>query len=274
MQAYEVIATMDDKPLLSLVYSRLGVTYGQLCLIEECLDCLTKALEIAKTMKSNRKLACDYVNLAIVLAEFENYPKAVEIFNKAMTYAKKDTDEYMQAAILSNISRCYRMQGDYKVSLQYALYGLKIAEKNNDTQNMLTTYHNIAASSLKLKRFEDAEKYANKCLAVASDNVITPMKIRAELLRADIKLQQEKYDEAKDILLNIEKMPALKNDVESIYIYYDLIQKTYEVLAEYKNACNILKKLLDFEREQAGAKLKAKLETQELKIRIGIRSEE
>jgi len=272
MQAYKTIATMDDKELLCLVYSQLGVTYGQLNLIEESIDYLTKSLEISKELNNNKKLACDYTNLAYALIEVDNYPQAIGFFNQALTFAKKIPDEYMQATIMHNISRLYRLKGDYEISLQHALDAQKLAEKNNDFYNLIRIYHNISASSLKLKRIEVADKYAKLCLDLATQHNIMPLIIRVELLRAEIKLYQEKYDQAKDILLNIEKIPALKKDIESIHIYYDLMQKVYEALADYKNACNILKRLLEFEREQAEEKLKAKLETQELKTKIGIKS--
>jgi len=47
------------------------VTYGQLQLNDECVDYLTKALEVSKSTKNDKTIACDYVNLSTVFSSDE-----------------------------------------------------------------------------------------------------------------------------------------------------------------------------------------------------------
>jgi len=267
-RAYKIIATIDDKALLNNVYSKLGITYGQLYLSEECVHYLSEALDVSISMKKESQIARDYTNLAIALTKFENFHLAIDYYNKAMTYAKKLADEKMQAAILTNQSRLYRMKGDYELALQHSLEALQLAEKYNETRNIITIYHNIGASSVRLKRFEDAEKYAKLCLTLANENNVTPLVTRAELLLAEIYLLQGRFDKAKEMLHQVEKLPAFKGDVEAIYIYYDLFLKVYEATADFKHAYEKVKEFMEFDRKQAEENLKAKLEIQELRLTL------
>jgi len=267
-QAFKIIATMGDNALLNNVYSKLGITYGQLYLSEECIHYLSEALDVSISMKKEGQIARDYTNLAIALTKFENFHLAIDYYNKAMTYAKKLSDEKMQAAILTNLSRCNRMKGDNELALKHSFEALSLAEKYNETRNIIIIYHNIGASSTRLKRFDDAEKYANLCLTLAKENNVAPLITRAELLIAEINLLQGKNDEAKAILHQIEKLPAFKGDVEAIYIYYDLFLKVYEATADYKHAYEKVREYMDFDRKQADENLKAKLEIQQLKLTL------
>jgi len=267
-QAYKIIVSLNDNALLNNVYSKLGITYGQLYLSEECIHYLSEALNVSISMKKESQIARDYTNLAIALTKFENFHLAIEYYDKAMTYAQKLSDEKMQAAILTNLSRLYRSKGDYETSLRHSFDALSLAEKYNETRNIITIYHNISAGSTRLKRFADAEKYANLCLTLAKENNITPLVTRAELLIAEIYLLQGKYNEAKDTLHQVEKLPAFKGDIEAIYIYYDLFLKVYEATADYKNAYEKIKDFMDFDKKQAEENLKAKLEIQELKLTL------
>jgi len=268
LQAYKIIATMDDKALLNCVYSRLGITYGQLNLKEESINYLTKASEVSKLLKNEIVLAKDYTNLAIALMKFSNYTQAIVYFNKALTYSKKNGDEVTQAAVYTNLSELYQNKGDFETALQHGFAALKIAEKYGETRNIISIYFNISTNYLGLKQIDQAENYAKQCLTLAKENSVTPLITRAELLRAKIKLVQERFDEAKDILLSVERLPAFKNDVDAIYTFYDLILKVYEATADYKNAYEKQKELIKFDRKQAKENLQTKLEAQELKDTI------
>jgi len=268
MQAYKIIVTMDDKPLLHNIYSRLAVTYGQLHLNDECIDYLTKTLEVSKATKNDKTIAVDYINLSTALVQMKNYPQAIISLNKAMTYAKKTSAEQLQVVILSNLSRCCRLKGDYEVSLRYAFDALEITDEHNETRNVIYIYHDITASTMSLKRLDEAEKYAHMCLSLANKYNVTPVIISTELLQAEICLLQEKYEKAKEILQNVAKLPSFEGDIEAVYKYYDLYLKICEATADYKKAYELHINLMDFDKKQAEANFKIKLDTQELKLTL------
>jgi len=263
MQAYSIIEHIGDKELLSSVYSSLGITYGQLSLCEECIMYFTKALEASKSTKNERLIAIDYINLAHALDMFDNDLQAISFYNKAMTCAKKLSDEKLQTTILTDLSAVYRSKGDYEIALKNGFDALEMAEKINDTRSIITIYHYISACFMGLKRFDEAEYYAKLCLNLATENNVTTMIIWTELVRAEINLLQEKYMEAKDILNNFDNISSFIDNVEAIYQYYDLLLNVYEATADYKNAYAKLKELMDFKLKQAEIKLKAKLDVQE-----------
>jgi len=253
MQAHEIIESIGDHDLQHNIYTRLGATYCQLFLIDECIDYLTKALEVSKSIKNYDVIAGDYINLAIALSKTKNFSQAMLHYDKAMTYAIKYSDEKAQAIILTNLAQLCLQKGDYELALKHGLDGLKISEKLNNTRSIINTLHNISESYMHLKRFDDAEHYNKLFLTLATENNYLPMTSTAELLRAEINLLQEKYSEAKEILLHIEKLPTFKSDVQANYKYYDLYLKIYEATGDYKNAYDKLKEFIDFDRKQAEA---------------------
>jgi len=74
LQSLKIIVTINDLELLNIVYSRLGMIYGQFHLVEESLYYLSKALEVSKAMKDDTIIAGDNTNLAIALVKTKNYP--------------------------------------------------------------------------------------------------------------------------------------------------------------------------------------------------------
>jgi len=268
MQAYKIIVTLDDNEILNHVYNRLGITYGQLLLNEESIKYFTKALDVSNLMKNDPLIASSYINLAIALMKLHNYPQAIELFIKAMNYAKKLSDDKMQAIILANLSALYINKGGYETALQYCFDALKIAENINETGSIITIYSNISSCFLGLGHFDEAEHYAKLCLSLSAENNVAPYITRAELLRAEINIFREKYEEAKDILQSIENLPSFKGYVEAIYKYYELYLKIYEATGDYKKAYEKQKELTEFERKQAEANLDTKLELLELKLKF------
>jgi len=268
IQALKIITAIDDKVMLNNVYSLLGITYGQLFLSEECTNYLTEALEVSMSINNEQLMAEDFANLAIAFSKFENYTLAIDYYNKAMTYAKKLSNEKMQAAILTNLSKLYRTSGDYEKALEHGFEALAICERHNEKRMLITIYHNIGASFTELKRFDEAERYVTLFMTLATEYNIMPQITRAELVNAGLKIYQEKYKEAKEILLRVETIPTFKGDIEAIYLYYDLFLKVYEGIGDYKKAYHKLHELMEFDRKQAEANLKAKLEIQELKLTL------
>jgi len=250
LQACKIIESMGDKKLLNRVYSVLGIAYANLLLKEESIKYLTLAFEVSKSMKDKKLLAEDYVNLAITLAKFGSYAQAIKFYNKAMIYAKKISDELLQVSILINLSKIHCHKGDYEVALQLDLDALKLADKIKSTRQIITIYHNISGDLISLKRFEEAEEYAKRCLDLAIENNVTPLITHATLIRAEIRLLQEKYDEAINMLKTVEGLPGFKGNVVAIYKYYDLFLKAYEATGDYKSAYEKHKELLEFERKQ------------------------
>jgi len=270
MQAYKIIEVMGDQELQNRVYSSLGIIYGQLSLSEECIKYLTQALDVSKLMKNERNIARDYTNLANALDRFGNGTQAIVFYNKAMKYAKKLCDEHLQTAILTNLSTLHLSKADYKKALKLSFDALKIAQENSITRAIITIHFNISACYKELSLFSEAEKYAMVCLALATENKVLPTIVRTELLRAELNILQERYQEAKVMLIKIEDLPAFRGNVEAIYKYYNLFLLLYETTADYKSAYEKQKELIEFERKQAEANLTTKLETLELKYKLGI----
>jgi len=269
MQAYKIIETLGENELLIRVYSSLGIIYGQLSLSEECIKYLTQALEVSKQTKNERNITREYINLANALDKFGNGSQAIVFYNKAMKYANKLSDELLQTAILTNLSTLHLSKGSHETALKLSLDALKIAQKHNVTRAIITIYFNIAACYKELKHFDDAEKYLQLCLALATENNVSPTMVRAELLRAELDILQERFNEAKGLLIRIEDLPAFKGNVEAIYKYYRLFLQIYEAIGDYKSAYEKQKELMDFERKQAEANLEAKIEMLELRVRLG-----
>jgi len=250
LQACKIIEAMGDKKLQNRAYSVLGIVYANLLLKGESIKYLTLAFEVSKSMKDKKLLAEDYVNLAITLARFGSYAQAIKYYNKAMIYSKKISDEQQQATILINLSKIHSRKGDCEVALQLDFEALQLAEKIKSTRLIITIYHNISGDLISLKRFEEAEEYAKRCIDLAIENNVMPLITHATLLRAEIRLLQEKYDEAINVLKKVEETPGFKGNVVAIYKYYDLFLKVYEATGDFKSAYEKHKELLEFERKQ------------------------
>ena len=104
-----------------------------------------------------------------------DFKNAVRYELLALETAERAKDTGMQRCEINNtIGLIYLQMGEKEKAIPYFMNALKVAELNNDNKNVALLFGNIVQSYIKLKRPEDALKFASsvpkKYLQVSSDS--------------------------------------------------------------------------------------------------------
>ncbi|MBS1619952.1 MAG: tetratricopeptide repeat protein [Bacteroidetes bacterium] len=90
-------------------------------------------------------LADGYRTMGLVRV-IENKPaEGIELYQKAISYARKAGSGFYEASCLSLTAGMYQDMGDYDRSLQYYLEGLRVAEQSQNDRMIATISNNIAS---------------------------------------------------------------------------------------------------------------------------------
>jgi serine phosphatase RsbU (regulator of sigma subunit)/predicted negative regulator of RcsB-dependent stress response len=101
--------------------------------------------QISEEMNSYSAIMVSYSNIANVYQNKGDLSKAIELYNKALSYESKTTDKTGVLSAMNNMSNIYMYLGDTTTSLLYLKRCFLIAKESNDQNMKAHLLHNIGA---------------------------------------------------------------------------------------------------------------------------------
>lgn len=119
-----------------------------------------KAARIWETSSNQQYLATLYANINALLDEQKEHTRALEYGEKAISLARKLKDDYSLLSGLVNLSTTYNYLGQHEKEYELLEQALPLAIKNENLDQIATTYHNMGDYFFKQEKFSAAlEKY-------------------------------------------------------------------------------------------------------------------
>jgi tetratricopeptide (TPR) repeat protein len=180
-----------------------------------------------------RKVATSLINLAGFYQEQGKYNKAKILLERAILILEKISDsDNSVAKILDEIARLYMNHGMYTEAEMPLLKSLAILEKTYGCDHFATEncYFNLSVLYLKLGKYIAAEQFILRSISCSERNVNGNIHLafgsNVRIL-ASIYTEQEKYDDAEQLLLN--KIPEMEKHLGLEHVE---IAECYNNLAE------------------------------------------
>ena len=119
-----------------------------------------RSARIWETCSDQRYLTMLYSNINALLDEQKEHNRALEFGNKAIALARTIGDDYSLVNGLVNLSTTYSHLGQHEKEYELLEQALPLAKKNEDLDQIATTYHNMGDYFFKQEKFQAAlEKY-------------------------------------------------------------------------------------------------------------------
>lgn len=119
-----------------------------------------KSARLWETCSNQNYLPALYSNINALLDEQKEHQRALEFGNKAIVLAQKIGDNYSLVSGLVNLSTTYSHLGQHDKEYELLERALPLAKKNEDLDQVATTYHNMGDYYFKKNDFSSAlEKY-------------------------------------------------------------------------------------------------------------------
>ena len=199
---------------LSNCYSYVS-DYGKV--MQSALD----AMDLYKTC-NDYKGEADCLNiLGGVYNFFQDYNKRLECNLKCLEL-RKANDENGQISSYNNIGDTYTVMGDYENALKY--FNLCLTFELNVHMKAIVFY-NIGEVHFFKKDYKTAQDYIQKGLDFGIESDYWQIIIAAYQMQANIFIQNEKHNDAIEVLEKALKVAELKKSKENQYPIFELLSE-------------------------------------------------
>ena len=221
---------------LSACYNNIALIYGKLGIYNKAIDYYLLSLKIDEVLKDSAGISISYSNIGIIHRKQDNYDKALEYYFKSLRIAEKLNNKGQMSSCYNNIGLAYQYKKDYKQAISFILKSLQIDEKFKDLNRMSSCYNNLGNVYFDLCEYEKCILYYKKSLNIRYQlgDKNGQSSVLGNIAALNTKLKQ--YDQA---IINAKKSASIAKEIGVLpwqMSAYEVLSKTYDSLANYKNA--------------------------------------
>lgn len=182
LAALKINEELGDKSGIANSYNNIGSIYEIQKNYDKALENHRKALKLREELGDKRGIADSYTSIGKCFQEQGDYVQALKNQLASIKIDEEIGNKPGIATGYNNIGLIYVAQGDssismgnevfalkdrYPLAFENYLASLKIREEIGDKTGIASSFMNLGAVSLKLKRYSEAKKYLNDGLQVS-----------------------------------------------------------------------------------------------------------
>ncbi len=240
-QGLSLFDSVDYKSLKADFYFIMGSCLDDKGELDRSIKALLQAEKLFEDVGDNSGLIAVDINIGVIYIQNQNYPAAIEYFEKIMKLAEDTNDSSAISICYNNLGEIYHLQNENELALDYYLKSLAMDRKLGDNQGVAIGFNNVGDSYLKLGDTVMAMSYYTKCRKIALENSY-PVLATVETRIADVNLCQGNLNEAlkyaKLSLENAKEFSGIKTVLKS----YSVLFSIYEAMGDFKNAFYFLER--------------------------------
>ncbi|MCF8429499.1 MAG: tetratricopeptide repeat-containing sensor histidine kinase [Bacteroidia bacterium] len=264
-EAYELNKILNDDKTMAQNLRLLAIYLDGLEKFNEALELLFKSLHLRKKIGDEKGIAECYISLGIIYHRMLKFQTAISYYNKALAYFKNKKTENKIGAIYSNLGAVYNQMGKLDSALFYLEKVVLVKQKTNDKIGLGKAYHNIGTTYGYLGKYKESLNYYNKAIessgggATNSNNAISYEAAGTSLVKL------KRYDEAEKFLNISKDLYLKNDLKSLLVDCYGNLSFLYEAKGDYKNSvkynalCNFMKDSVQrIETQSSFAEVEAK----------------
>ena len=151
---------------LSSALNNIGLILADKNEYSKAIEYYNRSLEIDLRLENLPGQAMLYNNIGIIYKNKGDYTKAIDFYNKSLNIEKQLNNKEGIAISLNNIGMIFFDQGNYAKAMEYYSNSLKIDEEMGNKNNMANTIINIGNSYREAGDLDMANSYYNKSLKI------------------------------------------------------------------------------------------------------------
>ncbi|MGC4039451.1 MAG: histidine kinase [Flavobacterium sp.] len=187
---------------------------------DKALDFTNKALTIATKNKNNIQKAEALRTLFVIYLNLNKDTLAVQTAQKALKLTEEIKDTANLSIMYGNLSRLYYEIGSFEKSLLYGKKGIAAGRKYNNLKGLLISLNNTAIAYQELDKVKDAEGLFMELLRIAEKNDIPRSKVKALVNLINMNIRNANPARFNDYLNQLNKF--LEENPDAPYAKSDL----------------------------------------------------
>ncbi|WP_353776879.1 tetratricopeptide repeat protein [Winogradskyella sp. 3972H.M.0a.05] len=262
--AKTILKENNDDQRAAIINISLGAIQLRQGNYENTIKILTESASYFEDTNDELNAAKCYSNISSAFAELDNYDKAIEYSEKALTVFNKNKLIPFQLITLPNLATQYFKKGDTLRAIGYYNNAEAVAKSVNDKRSLSLIYNNLGNIYLE-SDIEKSEAYLEDALQLKTElNLTKGIEITKSNL-GYVHLKKEDYNKA--ITLLEEAKPVVKG--KQLSTLYTNLSKSYKGQNNYPKALEYSEKakqlndsLLSAENQNTILDIQTKYETE------------
>ncbi len=231
---------------------------------DTCIYYYKQAIQVAKQVNDYYTQAASLNNIGLLATVQGNHNMGIEHFHEAIVLfdaqVKDESKISLKALILANLGFSYFGLEEYRKAFTYQKEAIELAEKY-DIKFIPSQYmDDLARSAANMGDYEQAEEYYQNAIVLQTETGDYESTIHTFLHFLEMKMEQQKYDEAEDlgqtaVALAAERdFPILLADgLNKLSEIARLTNKVDEAVVFADSALQLSKEIFNFKHEQTAA---------------------
>ncbi|MDR3140483.1 MAG: tetratricopeptide repeat protein [Tannerellaceae bacterium] len=166
--AVEFAIKAKDRREENIATVYMGSLYLSQGKYEPALNCFMGALPSLEDLAQHEQYANTLINIATIYKQLYHIEKALAYANQALAVAGKYSLIYPEMAGLELMGDIYYEKRQFNRAVSYMLKAYEISRRQQDNPRIITNTQMLANAYCALEEYDEAEKYANECLELAS----------------------------------------------------------------------------------------------------------
>lgn len=239
LKSLQTAKNINNKFIMAITNTYLGEVYSNIDNYSEAIKYLISAQRLYdKIILTDSTLRTRYLygemlnSLGITYKKMVNYDNAERYYNLYKENSVNISNSYGEAIALNNLGIIYYKLKDYQKSISYFLQAKEVFETNGIENYTGTILNNLANIYFDLNEFDKVESNYNLALQFSKQKEDSIMQARILANWADLRIYQEKYNEAKNMLYeSLNLVGNQSNDITlncfwGLSIVYDSLKQT------------------------------------------------
>jgi len=203
------------------------------------------AINLALKNYDNETVASILFSKGLYYFTTGNYLKTLDVYNKALGYAREAGSSFWQARLFNNIGITYAELSAHEKALENFLIALKINESIGDRMNIAKTRANLGGLYVSMRNFNDALKELQVSLNIFEEEGDREQLANTLNNIGEVYKLQQKHDEALQCHLDALNIRRELKDPKKIAISLANVGAINNTKGDYANAIFYLHQALD-----------------------------
>lgn len=164
INALEIAKNLMDERRIAKAYNQLGVSYYHQGELIPAKNFINNAYMIYQNIDDKKGLGATLNGLGVVCYDQGELQQALAYFNEAIKYKKEIRDKAGIAICLNNIGNVYKDLKEFSKAIDYYNQSIALKKEDNDDYGIAMSYNNIGLVYHMQKDFEKAMEWHKKSL--------------------------------------------------------------------------------------------------------------
>jgi signal transduction histidine kinase len=230
LTAYKIRKALKDYPGLAKININLGSIYGSKQQYKPAMKAYVDAVTYFESIGNENVVNATKENMGYLFLDMKNYPKALEYISANLRYAEKhnQTDKICTSCV--NLGNTYLALKDTVKALETFARAVKTCKASGNNKGLASVYNNMG-------NIKEAQKNSKGAMALYEQSQQVRETMNSDLDKASLNLNvakvlinEKKYAEAGQLLLDIKKVFKASNSKADLMLTYSMLIPVYAKL--------------------------------------------